>query len=103
MSEKAKIRIGRLDTVGGVVRELGRVYRKARRGELDVADATRLATILRELRCCLEAGGLRNFEKRLRALETAAHVEPPKPDGLPTSPQVQQHQSGDKIYLEQAA
>ncbi len=26
-----------------------------------------------------------------------------KPDGLPTSPQVQQHQSGDKIYLEQAA
>ena len=25
-----------------------------------------------------------------------------KPDGLPTSPRVQQHQSGDKIYLEQA-
>ncbi len=66
MSEKATVRIGRLDTVGGVVTELGRVYRKARRGELDVGDATRLAYILREIRCALEAS---DIEKRLDALE----------------------------------
>ena len=68
MSEKAKIRIGRLNTVGGVVTELGRIYREARRGELDVGDATRLAYILREIRCALE---LSEFEKRLEALESA--------------------------------
>ena len=68
MSEKAKVRIGRLDTIGGVVTELGRVYREARRGELDVGDATRLAYILREIRCALE---LSEFEKRLEALESA--------------------------------
>ena len=68
MSDKAKPRIGPLNTVGGVVTELGRVYREARRGELDVGDATRLAYILREIRCALE---LSEFEKRLEALESA--------------------------------
>ena len=66
MSEKAKIRIGPLNTVGGVVTELGRIYRQARRGELDVGDATRLASILREIRCALEAS---EIERRLDALE----------------------------------
>ena len=66
MSEKEKPRIGRLDTVGGVVTELARVYRLARRGELDVGDATRLAMILREIRCALEVS---EFEARLLAVE----------------------------------
>ncbi len=66
MSEKPKIRIGRLDTVGGVVTELGRIYRQARRGELDVGDATRLAMILREIRSALEAG---DIERRIQELE----------------------------------
>ena len=69
MSEKANIRIGPLNTVGGVVTELGRVYRQARRGELDVGDATRFASILREIRCALEAG---DVERRLDALEELA-------------------------------
>ncbi len=69
MSEKATIRIGRLDSVGGVVTELGRIYRQARRGELDVGDATRLAYILREIRCASEAS---DIEKRLEALEASA-------------------------------
>jgi len=64
--EKPKIRIGRLDSVGGIVSELGRVYREARRGELDVGDATRLATILREIRSALEAG---DIERRIEKLE----------------------------------
>ena len=66
MTEKPKIRIGRLDTVGGVVTELGRIYRAARRGELDVGDASRLATILREIRSALEAS---DIERRIGALE----------------------------------
>ncbi len=69
MSEKAKVRIGPLNTVGGVVTELGRIYRQTRRGGLDLADATRLACILHELRCALEAG---DIERRLDALEAAA-------------------------------
>ena len=66
MSVKAKIRIGPLNTVGGVVTELGRIYREARRGELEVGDATRLAMVLREIRCALEAS---DIEKRIEALE----------------------------------
>ncbi len=66
MSEKPKIRIGRLDSVGGVVTELGRIYRQARKGELDVGDATRLAMILREIRSALEAG---DIERRIQELE----------------------------------
>ena len=59
-------RIGPLDTVGGVVTELGKVYREARRGALDLGDATRLAYILREIRCALEAG---DIERRIEELE----------------------------------
>ena len=68
MSEKAKTRIGPLNTVGGVVSELGRIYREARRGELDMGEAKGLTYILRELRCALEAG---DIERRLDALEAA--------------------------------
>ena len=39
MSKKAKVRIGPLNTVGGVVTELGRVYRKARRGDMEMSEA----------------------------------------------------------------
>ncbi len=66
MSEKAKIRIGPLNTVGGVVTELGRIYRLARRSELDMADAKALTYVLREIRCALEAS---DIERRLEALE----------------------------------
>ena len=59
-------RIGPLDTIGGVVTELGKVYREARRGVLDIGDATRLTYILRELRCALEAG---DIERRIEELE----------------------------------
>ena len=51
-------RIGRLTTVGQVAAELGRLYRQARRGDVAVADASRLATILAAMRQCLEASEL---------------------------------------------
>ena len=66
---KRKVRIGHLVSVGGVVTELGRVYRQARRGEMDMAEAKSLVYCLRELRCALEAG---DIERRLEELEEAA-------------------------------
>jgi len=68
LSEKEKVRIGPLNTVGGVVTELGRIYRLARRSELDMADAKALTYVLREIRCALEAG---DIERRLEALEAS--------------------------------
>ena len=65
--KKRKTPIGRLHTVGHVVTELGRVYRLARRGEMDLGDAKSLTYVLRELRCALEAG---DVERRLEALES---------------------------------
>ena len=67
LSVKTKIRIGPLNSVGGVISELGKIYRAARRGELDVGDATRLAMILREIRSALEAG---DIERRIEELES---------------------------------
>lgn len=63
---KEKIRIGHLDTIGGVLKELARVYREARRGQLATDEAGRLVTVLREMRCCIEGS---EMEMRVRALE----------------------------------
>ena len=56
MTEKRKPvpRVGRLDFIGAVVSELGKVYRSARKGDLDCLDAVRLANVLREIRAALE-------------------------------------------------
>lgn len=51
-------RVGRLDHVGGVVKELGRVYRDARTGRLPSGDATRLAYVLGTIRQAIETGEL---------------------------------------------
>jgi hypothetical protein len=68
MTGKRKVRIGRLTTVGQVAAELGRLYRQARRGDVAVADASRLATILAAMRQCLEAS---EIESRIAAMEAA--------------------------------
>jgi hypothetical protein len=62
------IRIGRLNTPLAVAAELGRVYRQARREELEPALASRLANILATLRQCLETA---EIEERLKAIEEA--------------------------------
>ena len=73
IENKLIVRIGRLDTVGHVVTELGRVYRLARRGEIDMGDAKSLTYVLREIRCALEAG---DVERRLEELEEAFPSKP---------------------------
>src|SRR5437667_8879506 len=56
-----------------VASELARLYREARRGELEPAAATRLTSVLVVLRGALEPG---EFERRLDALEAAACRRP---------------------------
>ena len=64
---KKAVRVGRLDTVGAVACELGKLYRQARNGRVSVADASRLATVLTALRGCLEVS---EIEQRIAALES---------------------------------
>ena len=61
-----KVRIGPLDTVGGVVSEMAKVYRQARREELDVDRARSLVWMLGQMRSALE---LVVIEARLAKLE----------------------------------
>ena len=51
-------------------------YRQARRGDVAVADASRLATILAAMRQCLEASEL---ERRIGDMEAALAPERPTP------------------------
>jgi len=60
--------IGRLDSVAGVRREICRLYRDARQGALDVADASKLANILYIAGRLLER---QELEARVQKLEEA--------------------------------
>ncbi len=63
---KAKIRIGLLITSGDVKTEIARVYRQARRGQLDTSEGTNLVYMLRVLLTAIETS---DVEQRLDALE----------------------------------
>ncbi len=63
---KTQIRVGRLDTIGGVVTEMARVYRNMRRGQLDTLDGSRLVNVLTAMRQAMQE---EEFERRIRALE----------------------------------
>lgn len=66
MTDNTKVRIGRLDTVGGVVTEMARVYREMRRGQTDGQQGERLIRSLTAIRQGLEVS---DIETRLDALE----------------------------------
>ncbi len=68
MTDNTKPRIGPLKDVAGVRRELARVYRAARQGDISPQDGSRLAFILREIR---ESVAGSDFERRIDALEAA--------------------------------
>lgn len=53
--------------MGGILTELARVYREARRGEIDVQDGTRLASILATIRTVIEGS---EIERRVLELES---------------------------------
>ena len=85
--KKRAQRVGRLHTVGHMVSEMGKLYRQARKGEINSADASRLASILALMRQGLEASEL---ERRLAALE-AGDAGEPKPAQVP--PRLLTHRS----------
>jgi len=66
LKEKAKIRIGPLVTSGDVKTEIARVYRQARRGQLDTSEGTKLVYMLRVLLTAIETT---DVERRLDVLE----------------------------------
>ncbi len=59
-------------TLPAIARELGRVYRAMRRGELPTQDGTRLAYVLRQLSDVL---ALLQLEGRIKALEDQTTIE----------------------------
>ena len=59
-------RIGPLNDAAGIQRELHKVYRQARRGEIDTIEMARFVTAVREMRRALVAV---DHEKRLVAVE----------------------------------
>ena len=67
-TRKRKFKIGRLTNLDDVTRELARVYRHARRDEIDSSKAYRLSTILGTMAKTMETSEL---EKRLDEIEHA--------------------------------
>jgi hypothetical protein len=63
------VRVGRLDSLGAISKELGRLYRAGRSKREDSADVARLSTVLRTL---MECHRLAEIEPRLAALEAQA-------------------------------
>jgi hypothetical protein len=66
-------RIGHLDSLGGVVREMSAVYREVRTGKTKPDMGCKLVYILREIRAALEAHVLERLEQRLSAIEGTTH------------------------------
>jgi hypothetical protein len=70
-------RVGHLDSLNGILREMGAVYREMRRGELDVTTGAKLVYTLRCLRETIEGIILERLDGRLseateRAIERAS-------------------------------
>lgn len=64
-NSKRRIRV-RLDTVADARREVAKLYRMAREGEIEISDASKLANILALIARMVEGSDL---EARLEALE----------------------------------
>ena len=62
-------RIGHLDSLTGILKEMGNVYREMRQGTTKIADGTKLIYSLRCMRDVLESVALERLEDRLDQLE----------------------------------
>ncbi len=72
MASRGTVTIGPLDSIPSVRRELARIYRAARLGELDTTDASKLGNLLAILGRLIESSEL---AQRVEALEAAAAQE----------------------------
>jgi hypothetical protein len=62
-------RVGHLDSLTGILKEMGNVYREMRVGTTKIADGTRLIYSLRCMRDVLETIAVERLEDRLDELE----------------------------------
>ncbi len=62
------VRVGALDDARNVRLEVRKLYREARRGEIETIDLTRLIAAMRVMTVCLVT---ENYEARIVALEKA--------------------------------
>lgn len=77
-SDKAPPRIGHLDSLSGVLKEMAAVYRESRLGHSSVEDSQKWVSMLRCMRDVIETMALERIEQRLEQLE-GGHV----PDNAP--------------------
>jgi hypothetical protein len=68
-----------LRTLADVLRELGRIYRVADRGEMGWLEAAIRARVLREMRVCIEADP--SIEERIANLERLFDGDRRRPNG----------------------
>ncbi len=73
-----RIKVAHLTSADGILTELRSVYRSARRGEIAMADATKLTYILKVMS---EIMTLREMEARLDCLEAGIPYQPRNSDG----------------------
>jgi hypothetical protein len=76
-------RIGHLDSLGGVVREMGAIYREVRGGKTEPDIGCKLVYILKEIRAALEANVLERLELRLEAIERGRLGDETRPRAIP--------------------
>lgn len=65
-------RVGHLDSLTGILKEMGNVYREMRQGTTKIADGTRLIYSLKCMRDVLETIAVERIEHRLDDLEGAS-------------------------------
>lgn len=58
------VRVGRLDNLSGVLREMGKVYRATRRGEISSSDASKFIYILNNIRIVIECADKNNATRK---------------------------------------
>ncbi len=75
MQDRTRHPTPRLATAGDVRREMSDLYRQARTGQVEIADASRLAYILTQLATMLRIDDL---EQRTAALERALRLQSEK-------------------------
>jgi hypothetical protein len=68
-STSPKVKVGRLDSLPRIRRELARLYREARQGQLDPQAACQLGRLLTVLGRMLGDADLLALEQRIAALE----------------------------------
>ena len=70
-------RVGHLDSLSGILSEMGAVYREMRAGKTPIADGTKLIYSLKCMRDVIETVKLEWITERLEQLEGISHGNAP--------------------------